>query len=130
VSDKLMNFNNSNNSVVGGASGYISNPNMEEEHLTNSPITSLNVSGDSKRPKVHEEQVKKVKNQLLNFVKEEPPSKSILTLKERSHTEHKKKKHTGMGAALGIQMSKQGLQFGNNSDVLKSMIGKKEPTQQ
>ena len=29
------------------------------------------------------------------------------------------------GVPLSVQMSKQGLQFGNNADVLKSMIGKK-----
>jgi hypothetical protein len=63
---------------------------------------SKSVSDDS-RNKRFEDQVKAVKNQLMNFVEEECPNKMK---KNRAHSEFKHQKSQGAGAQLGVQMSK------------------------
>lgn len=88
---------------------------------------SKSVSDDSTtKQRRFDDQVKNVKSNLLGLVKQDPPSNTSLQQRNRCNTADKReRKHAGAGAPLGVQMSKQGLQFGNNADVLKSMIGKK-----
>jgi hypothetical protein len=117
---------NETKNTNGGMSVYISNPNMEDD-LSSGSQASPKLLKEANYGRGHfDERVHQVRGHLLNLVKDEQPNKRSASMAIK----HGPSSTKTYGAPLGVQMSKQGLQFGNNADVLKSMIRKKSGTTQ